>query len=150
MHLKDMSQYSRITVTCKCWLFFSKFCIFFPVISVLRNLLFTNLTICSKHYTNYIFLNSLRHIPGLCLLFSSEANSRTNSLVDCCLMIVVVDFLFPVDFLETRTMILVINSDMAQLILQSAKENQLELNGYVQTCYTLSVCHLQTADCWLH
>ena len=60
-----------------------------------------------------------------------------------------VDFLNPVDFLETRTMILVINSYMAQLLLQSAKGNQLELNDYVPTCYTvygetLADCRLQT------
>lgn len=41
---------------------------------------------------------------------------------------VVADFLFPVDFLESRTVILVTNSDKVQLILQSAKENQQELH----------------------
>ena len=60
-------------------------------------------------------------------------------------MMAMVDFLIPVDFLEARTTILVINSDMAQLILQSAKENQLELNDYAPTCYTVyDTCRLQT------
>ena len=106
-----------------------------------------------------IFLNILQiiyfsiheNIPGLCLLFSSEANSRTNSLVDCCLMIVVADFLFPVDFWETRTVILVINSDMAQLILQSGKENQLVINK--RLCSTMLHVYTQCvtlADCRLH
>ena len=48
-------------------------------------------------------------------------------------MMAVVDFLLPVDFVESMTRILVINSDMAQLILQSARENQLELNGLCST-----------------
>ena len=47
----------------------------------------------------------------------------------------VADFLFPVDFLESRTMILVTNSDKVQLILQSAKENQQELNEYAPAHY---------------
>ena len=54
-------------------------------------------------------------------------------------MMAVVDFLFPVDFVESRIRILVINSGMAQLIPQSAKENQLELNGHVLDHVVLNV-----------
>lgn len=69
---------------------------------------------CSSFTSHY-------YVPWLCLLFSSKAKSRTNSLVGYCLMARMVGLLNPLDFLETRTLILVINCDMAQSMLQSAK-----------------------------